>query len=119
MGDGAVKPRDDLCARPLVSLDDGLVVLGIQASGQRGRPDQVNKHHRQLTAFADGGLDTRLWESGFRRGTFTLRRLASSPFHPFFLRLVDFSPFSLLPPRERSAACGTELRRWTHLLSAL
>src|SRR5262249_20165153 len=45
---------DLLGAAAMVAGDDLPHVLGIEASGERGRADQVGEHHRDLTAL--GGV---------------------------------------------------------------
>src|SRR5215813_12481278 len=47
-----VKTIDDLTTDPLVCWDDFSEVFGVEIGGEVGRFDEVNEHHRELSAFS-------------------------------------------------------------------
>jgi hypothetical protein len=53
--DKAIEPGDHLGDPAVICGDDLAQILGVEPPRQRGRADQVAKHHRKLPAFGIGG----------------------------------------------------------------
>ena len=71
--DKPVEPTDRLGDGAMVGADDLAQVFGVGARGQRGRADEIAKHHRELAPLGFAGYLSRL---GGKRHQFRRPRFA-------------------------------------------